>query len=272
MNGTPSANDISRFPPLPSPMEEGGRGVRASHLDYDRRAAAYAQHRNVHPGVVAALIENSPLDTNTRVLDVGCGTGNYAAALTEAIGCRISGIEPSAQMLERARTAAPWESLVQGSAEALPWVGESFDLVLSTDVIHHIGDRDAFFGEALRVLRPGGQIVTVTDSHDDIPLRRPLSSHFPETIPVELERYPPVPRLLEEMARAGFTAPRQTHASREYDLVDIQGYRERAFSSLLLIAEDAFQQGIARLEADLTRGPIPCLSLYTLLWGTKPVK
>jgi ubiquinone/menaquinone biosynthesis C-methylase UbiE len=141
---------------------------------------------------------------------------------------------------------------------------------MSTDVIHHIGDRDAYFREAVRVLGPGGQIVTVTDSHDDIPRRRPISSHFPETVAIELQRYPPIPRLLAEMARAGFIEPRLVQVSREYDLADISPYRERAFSSLLLIEEEAFRRGISRLEADLAEGPIPCVSLYTIIWGTLP--
>ena len=239
-------------------------------LDYDRRAADYARHRKVHPGVVDALIASGHLDTRTRALDVGCGTGNYAAVLTERVGCRISGVEPSAQMRERARNAAPWESLAAGAAEALPFPDASFDLVFTTDVIHHIGDRDAFFREAARVLRPGGQIATVTDSHDDIPKRRPLSSHFPETIPVELTRYPPVPTLLDEMSRAGFGNPCLVQVRHEYALTDLQPYRDKAFSSLHLIGEEPFARGMARLESDLASGPIPCVSLYTVIWGAKP--
>ena len=239
-------------------------------LDYDPRAMDYARHRTVHPGVVEALIAGGSLNANTCVLDVGCGTGNYAAALTERVGCRMSGVEPSAQMRARARDAAPWELLAQGAAEHLPFSDDAFDLVLTTDVIHHIGDRDAFFQEAVRVLRPGGQLVTVTDSHDDIPRRRPLSSHFPETVPVELGRYPSVPRLLEEMAATGFRDARLVRVSLDYELDDARAYRERAFSSLLLIDEDAFRRGLQRLETDLERGPVLCRSLYTMIWGTKP--
>ena len=238
-------------------------------LDFDQRAAEYARHRQVHPGVVDGLRESGLFAPETRLLDVGCGTGNYAAALSKATGCRVSGIDPSRRMLDWARDAAPWESLLEGNAELLPFGDGSFDIVLSTDVIHHIGDRDASFSEAARVLRPEGHIVTVTDSHDDIPRRRPISGHFPETVEIELQRYPPVPRLLEEMARAGFVAPRLVDVSRSYDLDDIQAYRERAFSSLLLIDDEAFRRGIGRLEADLARGPIPCVSLYTMIWGTK---
>jgi ubiquinone/menaquinone biosynthesis C-methylase UbiE len=173
-------------------------------------------------------------------------------------------------MLDQAHDAAPWESLVQGSAERLPFPDNSFDVVMSTDVIHHIEDRDAFFSGAARVLRPARHIVTVTDSHDDIPCRRPLSNYFPQTVAIELQRYPPVPCLLTEMARAGFVEPRLGHVWHDYDLDDIEAYRDRAFSSLHLIEDDAFRRGIARLEADLARGPIPCVSLYTIIWGTAP--
>jgi len=206
----------------------------------------------------------------TRVLDVGCGTGNYAAALSESTGCLVSGVDPSRRMLDSARDAAQWESLAHGSAESLPFGDDSFDVIMSTDVIHHIVDRDAYFRQAVRVLRPAGHILTVTDSHEDISRRRPLSSHFPETVGVELQRYPPVPGLLEEMARAGFVEPRLVEVSHNYDLDDIQAYRDRAFSSLLLIEDEEFRCGIGRLEADLARGSIPCVSLYTVIWGTAP--
>ena len=239
-------------------------------LYFDPRAAEYARHRKTHPGVLDELIKSGHFSPETRVLDVGCGTGNYAAALSEATGGRVSGIDPSRRMLDRARGAAPWESLVHGVAESLPFPRDSFDVVMSTDVIHHIGDRSAFFSEAARVLRPSGQIVTVTDSHDDIPRRRPLSSHFPEIVSVELQRYPPVPQLLEEMERAGFVEPRVVEVSLDYGLSDIQAYRDRAFSSLLLIDDDAFRQSIHRLESELARGAIPCVSLYTMIWGTVP--
>jgi ubiquinone/menaquinone biosynthesis C-methylase UbiE len=239
-------------------------------LDYNRLATDYARHRRVHPGVVADLVDSRLFGPDSRVLDVGCGTGNYAAALSEATGCRMSGVDLSARMLERARAAVAWDALAVGSGESLPFADDAFEVVLSTDVIHHVRDRDAFFREAGRVLRPAGHLITFTDSRDDILRRRPLSSHFPESVAIELRRYPPVPLLMAEMTRAGFVDTRASAVEHDYDLVESQAYRDRAFSSLQLIDDAAFARGIARLETDLARGPIRCLSLYTVLWGSLP--
>jgi len=239
-----------------------------SRTDYEAAAAAYARNRAVHPGVVADLIREAELHAGSRVLDVGCGTGNYARALQEATGCAITGVEPSDQMRQRAENAATWTALVAGSAEALPFPDASFDLVYSTDVIHHVGDRDAYFAETLRVLAPAGKVVTVTDSPEDLARRRPLSSHFPETVPIEERRYPTTKALRAEMETAGFSGIHETHVELEYPLTDIRGYRERAYSSLLLIPDDALERGLARMEQDLLAGPIAALSLYTLVWGT----
>jgi cyclopropane fatty-acyl-phospholipid synthase-like methyltransferase len=241
--------------------------VTPARTDYEAAAAAYARNRAVHPGVVADLIREAGLHAGSRVLDVGCGTGNYARALQEATGCAISGVEPSDQMRLRAEGVADWTALVAGEAEALPLPDGSFDLVYSTDVIHHVGDRAAYFTEAARVLAPGGMIATVTDSPEDIARRRPLSSHFPETVAIEERRYPTIQALQAEMAAAGLTGIHETHVELEYPLTDIRGYRERAYSSLLLIPHDALTRGVARLEEDLLAGPVMALSLYTLVWG-----
>lgn len=169
-----------------------------------------------------------------------------------------------------ARAADRLAGCVRGRAEALPFASRSFDLVFSVDVIHHVGDQAAFLREARRVLRSGGRLCTVTDSPDDIRRRAPLTSHFPETVAVELRRYPPIATQAAEMEAAGFDGIRQEHADLDYRLTDAAAYRARAFSSLYLIGEAAWRQGLARLEADLAAGPVAGRSLSTLLWGDAP--
>ena len=237
--------------------------------DYNRLAAEYGRHRRVHPGVLRALVTTAALTPAARILDVGCGTGNYTIALAETVGCAVEGIDPSTEMLARLRERAPHIPTHVARAERLDVPADTFDLVFSVDVIHHVADRAAYYAEAYRALRPGGRVCTVTDSEDIIRRRAPLSVYFPASAEIELRRYPPIAALAHLMREAGFGALREDVVELAYALTDATPYRDRAFSSLHLIPEDAFQRGLAQMERDLRVGPIACVSRYLLLWGTK---
>jgi ubiquinone/menaquinone biosynthesis C-methylase UbiE len=174
-------------------------------------------------------------------------------------------------MLAVARSRGGSVQFSQGSAEAIDLPPISFDLVFSVDVIHHVTDRPAYYNQARRVLAPGGRICTVTDSAWIIRHRQPLSTYFPETVEPELARYPRISSLCEMMSQAGFVEIEETSVESSYALDDIQIYRDKAFSALHLISDEDWARGIARMEADLEKGPLPCVARYTLLWGTKGI-
>lgn len=90
-----------------------------------------------------------------RVLDAGCGTGGVLSRLMP-YGCTI-GIDASPLALGFARCRGH-RSLAQATIEALPFRDESFDLVVSFDVLQHqsIADEPRALGELARVLRPRG--------------------------------------------------------------------------------------------------------------------
>src|SRR5688572_17343354 len=98
------------------------------------------------------------------VLDAGCGTGGLLANLRS--DARRVGIEISAEGIRRARTRSG-AALVQGSVATLPFADESFDAVVSIDVLCHSGvvERQAV-EEASRVLRPGGLFLVQLPAFD----------------------------------------------------------------------------------------------------------
>jgi len=238
-------------------------------IDYDQLASEYARYRKFVPKVLRSLLLTSRVGSASKVLEVGCGTGNYIVALETLAGSSCWGIDPSEQMLSRARERSRQINFQPGKAERLDFLPGFFDLTFSVDVIHHLGDRPAYFREAYRVLRAGGKICTVTDSEWIIRHRQPLAVYFPETVEIELDRYPRIAELRKVMERVGFGEMTESTVEFAYQLTDIQAYRDKAFSSLLLIPEAAFQRGIERMERDLRTGPIQCVSRYLLLWGTK---
>jgi ubiquinone/menaquinone biosynthesis C-methylase UbiE len=239
-------------------------------VDYAALAEEYGRHRKVHPQVLQDLLEESRIDPQSTVLEVGCGTGNYVTALESAVHCRSWGMDPSPEMLAEAGKRLGAVQFHVGRAEEIPFSAEFFDLVFSVDVIHHLEDVRRYFEVARLVLKPGGRICTVTDSEWIIRNREPLAVYFPETIDVDLERYPRLSELRTLTLNAGFEMLFEHTAQFPYELMDAQPYRDRAFSSLHLVGEEHWRRGLARLERDLQSGPIPCVSRYTLLWGKRP--
>lgn len=95
-----------------------------------------------------------------RVADVGCGTGNLTA-LAIGRGAEVTGVDPDAEMLSLARSAAPQAELFLGGVPNLPFAPATFDAVMANFVVNHVGDPRAAVTELMRVCRPQG-VVAVT--------------------------------------------------------------------------------------------------------------
>jgi len=111
------------------------------------------------------------------VLDLGCGAGTDTLVAAQMVGPggRVTGIDMTPEMLDRARASAAEMGLdnvelVEGEVESLPFASESFDVVISNGVIDLIPDKESVFAEIHRVLRPGGRIQIA-----DVTLQRPVS-------------------------------------------------------------------------------------------------
>jgi SAM-dependent methyltransferase len=100
-----------------------------------------------------------------RVLDLGCGTGRFVAALRDA-GCDAVGVEIAEAALERARAVAPGADLrLLAGDGSIPLEHGSVDLVWCSEVLEHVADGAHLLQEARRVLRPGGRILVTVPYH-----------------------------------------------------------------------------------------------------------
>ena len=109
--------------------------------------------------LVDKLAENIPNGAK-RILDVACGLG----ASTRRLATRfapgiITAINVSETQLALARLRAPGSTFLLMDATALQFPNASFDAVICVEAAFHFDTRDAFFREALRVLKPGGWLV-----------------------------------------------------------------------------------------------------------------
>ncbi len=132
------------------------------HDDYERfftdyDVFRYQTERHI-PACIAALNV-----AGKRVLEIGLGEGSDSERLIRE-GARWSGIDLTAESTERVRTRLtlrelPFEQLRQGSVLDLPFADNSFDLVFSHGVLHHVPDVLEAQREISRVLRPDGELV-----------------------------------------------------------------------------------------------------------------
>lgn len=99
-----------------------------------------------------ALDENAEL----KILEVGCGPGALAESLHRWYPkARITAIDRDSRFLSFARAAVPGAEFLEGDVTRLPFADCSFDVTISNTVQEHI-EPGAFWGEQLRVLKPGG--------------------------------------------------------------------------------------------------------------------
>jgi demethylmenaquinone methyltransferase/2-methoxy-6-polyprenyl-1,4-benzoquinol methylase len=92
-----------------------------------------------------------------RVLDACCGTGDFALAGARA-GGRVTGLDFSERMLERARAKSSAVEWVQGDALALPFEDGSFDAATVGFGVRNLESLERGLAELRRVLRPGGRL------------------------------------------------------------------------------------------------------------------
>ncbi|WP_181802666.1 SAM-dependent methyltransferase [Streptomyces shenzhenensis] len=142
---------------------------------------------------------------DSRVLDLGCGTGRPALRIAGRTGADVTGISISHKQVERATALAADHDLAgrvrfeRADAMDLPFAEDSFDAVIALESIIHMPDRAHVLRQVGRVLRPGGRLV-LTDFFERAPIpdagRPAVERYLREFMMtmVQAEDYPPLLR------------------------------------------------------------------------------
>lgn len=201
-------------------------------------------------------------------LDIGCGTGNYLAALA-AKGLRFYGVDPSETMLEKARQKNTEAVFIQSKAEDIPLDDSMFDGAIAMFTFHHWSDKVAGLKQINRVLKPGAKLVFLTFTGDQM-RGYWLKEYFPEMMKRSWELVPELPGMAQLLHQSGFRLTGTENYFIKDDLQDHFLYanknrpeqylrseiRQNA-SSFSAFCEDAeLNKGLRALEADIASGKI----------------
>ena len=239
----------------------------------DQTAAAYKAVREVpRDGLGAwreAVRRHLRPSPGMTVVDIGAGTGAFAAAFSDWFGLAILAVEPSAAM--RAQIPRrPGIEVLDGHASALPLPDHSVDGAWLSLMIHHISDLEAAAREIRRVLRPGAPVLIRQgfpgrgDPAHTIPWE-----FFPETART-VNTFPSVEQACQAFATAGFRRDAleqvpETLTSLAEFLAQADTFR-RADTTMRGLTEEEFLRGKERLRrAAQVHSPEPRTNWLDLL-------
>ena len=227
-------------------------------IDYDgRMSACYQSGRALSSAaartwtaIVAPFVQ---LGMSTRILDLGSGTGRFAAMFAETFGAHVIGIEPSKGMLAAGASVGKLKNVayVAGSAESFPLRSQSCELAWLSQVWHHIRDVDGCGRELRRVVRPGGHVLvrgTFGDRLDGFPT---LFRFWAATRRI-CQQLPTVRQTVRIFEANGFAFAEHRRVQ-QMTCASLSEFatrtRARADSALALISDVEFQQGQKAIEA-----------------------
>jgi SAM-dependent methyltransferase len=184
------------------------------------------------------------------LVDIGAGTGAFAAAFSDWFDLRVLAVEPSDAMRGQI-PRTPRIQVFEGNASALPLPAKSADAAWLSLVIHHIPDLELAAHEIRRVLRPGAPVLIrqgFPERLDGVELVR----WFPETARA-VATYPSVADTCKAFAAAGFHRDalervRETYPTRLADFLGQVDTFRRADTTMRQLTDDEFARGKDRLR------------------------
>lgn len=203
-------SDSVEVTPLPGPGHPHSEMMQGEYRQMFEVEDRHWWYRGMRRNLLALLQRHFDWQTipNPLILDAGCGTGANLQQFLTGFGNRIStqravGFDLSRDGLEFSRRRGLNGRLAQASITQIPFAAETFDIVISFDVINNLPDDSLAFNEIGRVLKPNGLFVL------NLPAYQFLYSEH--DLAIRGRRRYSAKMVAERLAQAGMRVERQTY-------------------------------------------------------------
>ena len=208
------------------------------------------------------------------ILDLGCGTGLYTAGLSEETGATTCGFDPVPGMVGQARNKSHSVHWFNAMGEWMPLRPGALDCIFSSQVWHHIENKQDTADECGRVLRAGGHVVIRTISHEQLH-EKVVFRYFPEIKENQLKVYPSNDDFRRYFGAAGFSETVfHPYSLERYQSVGefVEIAEKRLWSMFRPISEEGLRRGVEalrRYEEESGGEPVRNDELITLVVASK---
>jgi len=214
------------------------------------------------------------LDEESIILDMGCGTGVYTVGLVDYTSATTCGLDPSVGMLSQAKEKTRFIHWFNAVGERLPIRSGVFDCIFSSQVWHHITEKQYTANEFGRTLNIDGTVVIRTISHEQL-RRKVVFEFFPEIMENQLGIYPSNEEFSRYFSEAGFTSINfQAYELVRYQEASlfIEVAQKKLWSMFRPISQEGLERGVNELrhhEATHSEKPIRNDESITLVVARK---
>lgn len=225
-------------------------------VDYSDIAKYYDKVRITSPDYLRfwslKIAHYGSINRNSRVLDIGCGTGRFTLMLSKVTKAEVYAIDPSEDMLDEAKKKDKKKKVKwsKGIAEKLSLPNEYFDCVFMTFVFHQIKNRKKALVEIYRLLKSKGKCVFMTTSYAHIK-RSPLYM-FPGLAKIDLARFPSLPEFKRILQKGGFSNVHyhlDRYGDHGYAVDDyLKRVKNKHISTLSVLSKEEFERGYKVFE------------------------
>lgn len=232
---------------------------------YDRIGVDYDFTRACDPVILSKIIELLNVPPDAKILDIGCGTGNYTVAMSDH-GFRMWGLDISETMLQTARSKNPTIEWCNGNVDSIPLNSNYFDGCICTLACHHFQNLQIAFHEVNRVI-DRGRFVILSCSHKQL-RHYWLYKYFPKELELITSYMPDIDIIVDSLCSSGFRILRIDPYYITGDVKDNflgarferpELYLEESFRNGMSIFANAAESksveiGCAKLRADIESG------------------